>query len=237
MADRGQLDVERPIGGVAHREDEGRGPLTRLEHFAYIEIALALDRREMLQRVDERDLHAEVPGKGRHPHDAFLHAAVGWQRDRHDVDGREGQADAKVGDGKLHVDGLRERSGIAQFHADLRGFARARRIGIDGDLTLGIRWITGLVDGNGRMELFADTAQQHELLLFVEKGRFEVGDDGAGFRHGARLACDERRHRTYFTRPQREGQHVKEHIEERIDALRRHRDDDGVRMRIPHREH
>ena len=160
MTDRGQLDVERPIGGVAHREDEGLCPLARLEHFAHIQVALALDGREVLQRIDERDLHAEVPGKGRHPRVHFFTLLYGGSVTGMTWNGREGQADAKVGAGKLNLDRLCERRGVAQFHADLRGFSRARRIGIDGDLTLGVRWIAGLVDGNGRMEYFANAAQQ-----------------------------------------------------------------------------
>jgi len=78
----------RKTNGSVHWPDPNTSPTSMLR--------LAFDCVVALLRVDERDLCAKVPGKGRNPGGALFHDAVRGQGHQLAMEGMPWQANAKV---------------------------------------------------------------------------------------------------------------------------------------------
>ncbi len=108
---------------------------------------------------------------GRDPVHTLLDHAKGWKGDDPGtVDRREGDADAKVGPGEKDRHRLRVGRRIVQFDADLGRLAGQRRVGMDGDLALGVGWVGETMEGHRWAEDFAETADDARSHHTINKG-------------------------------------------------------------------
>ena len=126
----------------------------------------------------------------RDPVDALADHAVRRQVDGPQaVDGREGEADAKVGPGELHLHVLREGRRVAQLDTDLGRLAGQRRVGMDGDLALGVGRVGEGMELDRRAIDLAESADQFPFSkgLHVDDG-LAVLWQGQASRRGHRQA-------------------------------------------------